>query len=75
MASLTVKKTILFALLFISSALVTVGHAADKAPARKARVAGGAQVQLAPSSRAVQQWLAARPGSRDLRPKPRGTFD
>jgi len=48
---------------------------ADQAQQRKASVATGATVALAPSARSPAEWTVARPGVRALRPRVRGTFE
>lgn len=77
MARTNVKNFLPSLLLVAACALAPATHAADASTAvpRGARVAGGGQVKLAPSARAVQQWMASRPRVRDLRPKARGNFD
>jgi hypothetical protein len=72
-----VKNVLPSLLLVAACALAPVAHAADApaAASSTARVAGGGEVKLTPSSRTVQQWMTARPRSRDLRPKARGNFD
>jgi hypothetical protein len=53
----------------------SVCQAAGSAQARQARVATGAKVPLVASSKTAAEWSARRPHFRELRPKPRGTFD
>lgn len=42
---------------------------------RRAVVATGASVKLAPSARSAAEWTSQRPRATALRPKARGTFD
>jgi hypothetical protein len=71
-----VKISLLPATLVVACLVTPVSPAATAAePVRAARVATGAHVKLAVSTRSAGQWTAQRPQVRDLRPKVRGTFE